>query len=34
MMGEQVTVTMTGGGPYGFRLFGGDNIPLTVAKVS
>ena len=33
-MGDQVTVTMTGGGPYGFRLFGGDNIPLSVAKVS
>lgn len=34
MAGEQVTVTMTGGGPYGFRLFGGESMPLSVAKVS
>ena len=31
--GERVTVTITGGAPWGFRLFGGGNFPLEVAKV-
>ena len=33
MAGETVTVQMGGGGPWGFRLFGGDEEPLVVAKV-
>lgn len=33
MTGDQITVTMTGGGPWGFRLFGGDDDPLVVAKL-
>lgn len=32
--GEKVTVTIRGGGPWGFRLFGGEDLPLTIAKVS
>lgn len=33
MAGQTTTVTMTGGGPWGFRLFGGDDDPLLVAKL-
>ena len=32
--GEKVMVTIQGGGPWGFRLFGGEHLPLTIAKVS
>ena len=31
--GERLTITITGGAPWGFRLFGGENFPLEVAKV-
>ena len=31
--GERITITMTGGAPWGFRLQGGGNFPLEVAKV-
>ena len=31
--GERVTVTLTGGAPWGFRLQGGGSFPLEVAKV-
>eukprot|EP00918_Siedleckia_nematoides_P080813 GHVU01177284.1.p1 GENE.GHVU01177284.1~~GHVU01177284.1.p1 ORF type:complete len:849 (+),score=117.59 GHVU01177284.1:190-2736(+) len=31
--GETVNLRMTGGGPWGFRLFGGDGDPLTIAKL-
>ncbi|CAC5369188.1 unnamed protein product [Mytilus coruscus] len=31
--GNQFTVTLTGGSPWGFRLFGGESFPLQVAKV-
>jgi hypothetical protein len=32
--GERITISMSGGGPWGFRLYGGDDDPLVVAKVS
>ena len=31
--GERLTVTITGGAPWGFRLQGGGGFPLEVAKV-
>jgi len=31
--GERLTVTLTGGAPWGFRLQGGGTFPLEVAKV-
>lgn len=32
--GQKLTVTIKGGSPWGFRLQGGGNFPLEVAKVS
>ncbi len=32
--GEKVTISVSGGSPWGFRLFGGEDQPLSVAKVS
>lgn len=32
--GERLTLTVTGGAPWGFRLQGGGSYPLEVAKVS
>lgn len=32
-VGNRFTVTLSGGSPWGFRLFGGESIPLQVAKV-
>lgn len=31
--GERLTLTLTGGAPWGFRLQGGGGYPLEVAKV-
>lgn len=31
--GERLTITMTGGAPWGFRLQGGGSFPLEVAKI-
>ena len=31
--GDNVTVTLTGGSPWGFRLTGGGSMPLQIAKV-
>lgn len=33
MAAQTTTVEMTGGGPWGFRLFGGEDDPLIVAKL-
>ena len=33
MAGEKIVVSLQGGGPWGFRLFGGEDEPLTIAKV-
>lgn len=32
--GDIVNVTLTGGAPWGFRLFGGEGFPIEVAKVT
>ena len=32
--GQTLNFRMTGGGPWGFRLFGGEDDPLVIAKVS
>jgi hypothetical protein len=32
--GEMLTLTLSGGAPWGFRLQGGGSFPLEVAKVS
>ena len=34
MTADQVTIHLTGGTPWGFRLIGGGEEPLSVAKVS
>lgn len=31
--GDNVTVTLTGGAPWGFRLTGGGALPLEISKV-
>lgn len=31
--GQRFSVTLTGGSPWGFRLFGGESFPLQIAKV-
>ncbi|XP_021373378.1 uncharacterized protein LOC110463258 isoform X2 [Mizuhopecten yessoensis] len=30
---QQLTITLTGGGPWGFRLIGGEEFPLQIAKI-
>lgn len=32
--GDIINVTLTGGAPWGFRLFGGESFPIEVAKVT
>lgn len=32
--GDLMNVTLTGGAPWGFRLFGGESFPIEVAKVT
>lgn len=32
--GDIINVTLTGGAPWGFRLFGGEGFPIEVAKVT
>ena len=34
MMTGRLRVRLHGGAPWGFRLFGGDDLPLLIAKVS
>lgn len=34
MAGDLVSVHLTGGSPWGFRLYGGEGDPLIVAKVT
>jgi hypothetical protein len=32
--GDIIDVTLQGGAPWGFRLFGGESFPIEVAKVT